>query len=97
MDAIRESLREVLDPELGINVVDLGLVFDVRLNGLAVEVDLGMTSPTCPLGPVLKSNAETAVRKAMPDGARVTVNLRSDLTWEPSRMSPEAKSRLGWK
>ncbi len=94
---ILEALRGVMDPELGINVVDLGLVSDIRASGQAVEVDLGMTSPTCPLGPLMKSDAEKAVRDVLPQGTAVTVHLIADLQWEPTRMSADAKAKLGWK
>lgn len=86
-----------MDPELGINVVDLGLISDIRAVEGGVEVDLGMTSPACPLGPMMKSDAEAAVRRVVPDGTGVTVFLVSDMKWDPSMMSVEAKAKLGWK
>jgi len=96
-DRIRAALRGVMDPELGINVVDLGLVAGIHLTERGVEVDLGMTSPTCPLGPMMKSDAEKALRNALAPGTDVTVNLKDDLAWDPSLMSSEAKAKLGWK
>ncbi len=96
-EKVREALRRVMDPELGISVVDLGLVAAIRTTGQTVDVDLGMTSPTCPLGPMIKSDAEAAVRTAMPPGTQVTVHMRDDIAWDPSLMTPEAKSLLGWK
>ena len=89
------ALRQVLDPELGINVVDLGLVYDVALDEGRVEVALTMTSPACPLGGQLRSDAEDALRRAAP-GLDVAVRLVLDPPWHPALMSEEAKRQLGW-
>ncbi len=94
---VREALRRVMDPELGISVVDLGLISGIRVTGQTVDVDLGMTSPTCPLGPMMKADAEAAVRNVVSAGTQVTVHIRDDLKWDPSLMTPEAKTLLGWK
>jgi metal-sulfur cluster biosynthetic enzyme len=92
---VLEALRGVQDPELGINVVDLGLVYDVAVRPGAVEVALTMTSPACPLGDQMKAEAESALRRAAP-GASVTVHVVLDPPWHPALMSEAAKRRLGW-
>ena len=89
------ALRQVLDPELGINVVDLGLVYDVAIDPGRIEVALTMTSPACPLGGQLKSEAEEALRRAAP-GRDVEVRLVLDPPWHPALMSEAAKRQLGW-
>ena len=95
-DEIRAALREVLDPEVGINVVDLGLVYGIEVEGDLVQVDLTMTSAACPLGAHLKDQAIAAIRSHCPDVARVTVDLVWDPPWSPERMSAEARRSLGW-
>jgi len=95
-DEIREALRGVLDPEVGINVVDLGLVYGIEVQDDEVRVDLTMTSAACPLGAHLKDQVETAIRHHCPGVARVTVDLVWDPPWSPERMSTEARRSLGW-
>jgi metal-sulfur cluster biosynthetic enzyme len=89
------ALREVLDPELGIDVVDLGLVYDVAIAPGRVEVVLTMTSPACPLGDQLTGDAEAALRRAAP-GAQVSVRIALDPPWHPALMSDAARRKLGW-
>lgn len=93
---IRQGLRDVIDPELGVNVVDLGLVYRVTLDGDRVEVLLTMTSPTCPLGGHLASEAEAAVRRSAPGVGQVAVRLVLDPPWHPGLMSDAARRQLGW-
>lgn len=92
---VRDALREVIDPELGLNVVDLGLVYGVVVSGGEVDVALTMTTPACPLGEQIARDAETRVR-ALGGITRATVTLVWDPPWGPERMTDEAKSVLGW-
>lgn len=91
-----EALRNVLDPELGVNVLDLGLVYDVALSGDDVRIDLTMTSPACPLGDVLMDDVRRTVQRLVPAAGRVDVRLVWEPPWTPERMSPEARRQLGW-
>lgn len=93
---VRDALREVIDPELGINVVDLGLVYRVEAEEGRLLVAMTMTTPACPLGEHLSAQAEVAVRRAAPDVPEVRVQLVWDPPWTPDLMSAEAKRRLGW-
>lgn len=93
---VLDALRTVIDPELGMNVVDLGLVYRVDVDGSTVHVAMTMTSPTCPLGESMAAQAEAAIRRAMPDLASVRVDLVWEPPWDPSHMSASAKERLGW-
>ena len=95
-DEIRTALREVIDPEVGINVVDLGLVYGLEVTGQDVRVRLTMTSPACPLGAHLRDQAESAIRRHCPDAASVAIDLVWDPPWSPERMSEGAKRTLGW-
>lgn len=93
---VRDALREVIDPELGIDVVDLGLVYRVEAEEGRLLVAMTMTTPACPLGEHLSAQAEAAVRRVAPEVPEVRVQLVWDPPWTPDLMSPDAKRRLGW-
>jgi metal-sulfur cluster biosynthetic enzyme len=97
MDAedVRRVLSNVVDPELGLDIVSLGLVYRVDCKDKAVEIDLTMTTPSCPLGEHIREEAERKVAEAFP-GTSVDVELVWSPPWEPARMSDEAKASLGW-
>jgi metal-sulfur cluster biosynthetic enzyme len=94
---VLDALREVVDPELGLNVVDLGLVYRVAVDDSSrVEIDLSMTTPACPLGEHLLLEAEQRIR-AVPEVRSVEARLVWDPPWQPERMSGTARAALGWK
>ncbi len=95
-DQVLDALREVIDPELGVNIVDLGLVYGIYISGKAVRIEMTMTSPACPLSEHLMSEIETAVRYDVPGIASVQVDLVWEPAWTPLTMSPQAKQHLGW-
>jgi metal-sulfur cluster biosynthetic enzyme len=88
------ALRKVKDPELNLNIVDLGLVYDVRVNGPDVDVDMSLTSPGCPSGPEIMTDAER-VLKALPGVGKVTVNLVWSPFWTPDRIEPRVRAYMG--
>ena len=96
VDEIREKLKLVVDPEIGINIVDLGLVYgiEVQEDGL-VKVRMTLTSPACPLGPVIQTQARALL--SMLEGVNdVKVELVWSPPWDPRTMaSEEAKAELG--
>lgn len=96
-EAIREALKDVIDPEIGINIVDLGLIYDVIPNEETrqVEVNMTLTSPGCPVGPELKSSVWLTVKRM--DGVEdCEVNLVWKPRWDPSvHASEEAQMFLG--
>lgn len=97
-EKIRESLKDVIDPELFVNIVDLGLIYDIRQQeepeGTDVEIDMTMTSPACPAGPQLMAQSKDAVAKL--DGVRnVDIKLVMTPPWTPDRMTEEARDQLG--
>jgi metal-sulfur cluster biosynthetic enzyme len=95
-DMIRDALSEVYDPEIGIDVVSLGLVYGTELDesGL-LSVDMTLTSPYCPLGSILQSQVH-AVCAPLPGVEDVRVNLVWDPPWDPRTMaSDEVKLELG--
>ena len=91
-----ECLYEVIDPELGINIVDLGLVYDLELVGDVARIEMTMTTPACPLHEYLASGVESAIMDCVPDVRSVDVHLTFDPPWDPSMMSGAAKHLLGW-
>ena len=93
---VRESLKEVLDPEIGVNIVDLGLIYQVEIRPEEVYVELTMTSPACPLHGVITRNMEQVLRKKYPDLGKMTIELVWDPPWSPEKMSDAAKRQLGW-
>ncbi|OGK95823.1 MAG: hypothetical protein A3I14_06630 [Candidatus Rokubacteria bacterium RIFCSPLOWO2_02_FULL_73_56] len=95
-EQVREALRDVLDPELGINVLDLGLVYAVDVQDGQVRVTMTMTSPACPLGESLTAEAEAAIRRSVPGVTAVTVELVWDPPWQPAMMSEATRTKLGW-
>lgn len=96
-EAIREALKDVIDPEIGINIVDLGLIYDVEPDPETKEVNVNMTltSPGCPVGPQLKSAVWLTVKRM--DGVEdCEVNLVWKPRWDPSvHASEEAQMFLG--
>lgn len=95
-EAVRQALHDVLDPEVGIDIVELGLVYSIKVTGPDVVVEMTMTSPTCPLGEHLVGNAIDAIRASLPDVRSVDVQLVWMPPWGPSRMSAAARTQLGW-
>ena len=91
-----DALRTVLDPEVGENIVDLGLVYRVETRPGAVDVDITMTTPACPASGAIAAEAEAAIRRACPAGSEVRVEVVFDPPWTPERMSEEVKQRFGW-
>jgi len=93
---VLNALRIVMDPEMGVNVVDLGLVESLSIVGSAVSVSLGMTSPACPVTPLICRNAKEALLKT--EGIEtVKVSLAENFKWSPDRMTPFARQMLGAK
>jgi metal-sulfur cluster biosynthetic enzyme len=95
-ELIRAALSEVYDPEIGIDIVSLGLVYDTRLDddGL-LTIDMTLTTPYCPLGPVIQTQAH-AVCSPLPGVKDVQVQLVWSPPWDPRTMaSDEAKLELG--
>lgn len=89
-----EALRNVIDPELQFDIVDLGLVYRVEIIGSTVEMDMTLTSPGCPLAPQMVMSAENELLKV--EGVeKAVVKLVWSPPWSPEKMSEEAKAGLG--
>jgi metal-sulfur cluster biosynthetic enzyme len=96
-EEVRELLRaKVRDPELMMNIVDLGLIYNVDVtDDQTVEVTMTLTSPGCPAGPEIITNVQRETHLAYPDLAEVNVHLTWTPFWNPDMMSEEAKEELG--
>lgn len=93
-ETILEALRTVQDPELHVNVVDLGLVYTVDSHDDIVDVEMTLTTPACPAGPQILRDAVTAIEKL--DGVtKANVKLVMTPPWSPDRMSDAARDELG--
>lgn len=98
-DAVREELKNVIDPELFVNIVDLGLVYviDVQDNAEGksdVHIEMTMTSPMCPAGPQLVMQSKQAIAR-MENVGSVDVKIVMTPPWTPDRMTDEARDQLG--
>lgn len=94
-DAVLEALQDVIDPELGLNIVDLGLIRTVTLAGPHVEIDMTLTTPGCPMGRTLVEAARRAVATTLPGVATVTVHLVFEPPWQFDDVSAEGRAALG--
>jgi metal-sulfur cluster biosynthetic enzyme len=92
---IRETLKNVIDPELGINIVDLGLVYEIDVQGSAVRIEYTLTAMGCPLGPVIEGDMHRFLSE-VPGLDRVEAELVLRPPWTPEMMSEEAKAALGF-
>jgi metal-sulfur cluster biosynthetic enzyme len=93
-DQVKLALRRVKDPELNLNILDLGLIYAIRVEGNDVEVEMSLTSPGCPSGPEIMQGAEEQV-KAIPGVGAVTVTLVWSPPWTPERIEPRVRAYLG--
>ena len=92
---VMEALKEVIDPELGINIVDLGLVYDVEIKEGVADITHTLTSPGCPLGPEIVTNVRRALTR-FDDIEDTQVHIVFSPPWHPSMMSDDAKDELGY-
>ena len=95
-DAVREALRQVEDPEAGMNIVDLGLVYLIEVAPGAVHVDMTMTTAACPMTDMIVDQAREVVVALVPEGTTVDVRLVWDPPWTPDKMSGVAREHFGW-
>lgn len=93
---VLESLRTIMDPELGVNVVDLGLIYEVDVKDDEAFIRMTLTSIGCPLGSSLAEGVRTGALQA-PGVSDAHVDVVYDPPWTPERMSEAARTQLGWK
>ena len=93
-DSILDALRTVKDPELNVNIVDLGLVYTIQAKEEEVDVEMTLTSPACPAGPEILRNAVAAI-ETVEGISKANVKLVMSPPWSPDRMSDAARDELG--
>jgi metal-sulfur cluster biosynthetic enzyme len=92
--AMIDALKEVIDPELMINIVDLGLVYSITLDERLVHVEMTLTSPACPAGPQIVQQSKMAIER-LPGIEKANIRLVMSPPWSPARMTDEARDILG--
>jgi metal-sulfur cluster biosynthetic enzyme len=93
---ILTALHAVIDPELGLSIVDLGLVYRADWTPSGIAVAMTVTSRTCPIGDALVAEAKAALHAAFPETPSIMVDLVWDPPWSPERMTAEGRRQLGW-
>jgi metal-sulfur cluster biosynthetic enzyme len=96
-DAVWEVLHNVLDPEVGINIVDLGLVYGVAVEADDVKVTMTLTTPGCPLHDTITEAVDTSIHYFVPDVEDVSVDIVWEPAWSPAMISEAGLRELGWK
>lgn len=94
---VRGALQNVIDPEVGLNIVDLGLIYGVEISADKLHIDLTMTTPACPMSEMILDNARQALASLMPEGAEIELNLVWEPPWDASKMSEYAREYFGWE
>jgi metal-sulfur cluster biosynthetic enzyme len=95
VEEVTDALTEVIDPELGLDFVELGLIYDVEVDGGTVDVTFTLTSPGCPIGPQVTEQIEEFVGEI--DGVEaVRPHMTFEPPWSPDKMSEDAKFALGF-
>src|SRR5436190_995199 len=94
-DTVRQALRQVKDPELDMNIVDLGLVYDVEVDEGLVRINMTLTSPGCPAGPMITNDIYKVVRAL--DGVKdVDIDIVWEPYWTPERIDPKIRAMMGF-
>lgn len=93
-EQVYEALQDCYDPEIPVNIVDLGLVYDVEVEDDAVAVKMTLTAPGCGMGGMIASNAQSLIME-IPGVREANVDLVWEPPWDPSRISEEARQKLG--
>lgn len=95
-EQIRAALRNVADPEVGANIVDLGLVYRIEIDDRHVLVEMTMTSPACPMGEMIVDDAYAELNRILPGSCEPEIRIVWEPPWSPSMMSEQCRLRLGW-
>ena len=94
-DQAREALKRIEDPEVGLNIVDLGLGYDIDIDGSTVNVKMTLTSPGCPVGPQLLGGAKLVLME-LDEVEEANIELVWEPYWSPDRVNPEYREILGF-
>ena len=92
---VRDALRQVKDPELDLNIVDLGLVYGIDIADGDIRIDMTLTSPGCPAGPMITNDAYRVLR-ALEGVKDVTIDIVWEPYWTPERIDPKVRALMGF-
>lgn len=95
-DAVREALRQVDDPEVGMNIVELGLVYLIEVGEKSIHVEMTMTTAACPMADMITDNARRVIAAIAPPDTSIDVELVWDPPWTPDKMTGIARDHFGW-
>ena len=95
-EEVRFYLRNVIDPEVGMNIVDLGLVYGVTITDNKLQINLTMTTPACPMSAMILDDARNALKGLVPESAEIDLNLVWEPPWAPDMMGEYARQHFGW-
>lgn len=93
---ITEALEQVVDPEVGLDIVAVGLVYGVTVHDDIVDVEVTMTSAACPVADVIVQDIENGLDRVLPPQLRIHVELVWEPAWTPQRLSAKARRSMGW-
>ena len=94
-ESVRQALRQVKDPELDLNIMDLGLVYDVEVEDGVVRIEMTLTSPGCPAGPMITNDAHKVVR-ALEGVKDVNIEIVWEPYWTPEKIEPKVRAMMGF-
>ncbi|MEC5387260.1 metal-sulfur cluster assembly factor [Uliginosibacterium sp. H3] len=95
-EKLQQALRQIIDPEVGLNIVDLGLVYRLETSSEGVQLDMTMTSPACPMSGGILAEVEEVLAANLPADACIEVQLVWNPPWSPDLMSDTAREHFGW-
>lgn len=95
-EEVLKVLRNVVDPEVGINIVDMGFIYGVEIEGKKVKIRMTLTTPGCPMHSMFVHEVRQTLEAAF-DDVEVEIEMVFDPPWTPDKMSDEAKKKLGFK
>jgi metal-sulfur cluster biosynthetic enzyme len=92
-EKIKKILRTVIDPEIEINILDLGLIYHIKTDNMNIDIEMTLSTPACPIGDTIIMNVMESVKQVFPDH-EVNVNLTFEPAWNPDMISPEGKKAI---
>ena len=97
IEQVRAALSRVADPEVGANIVDLGLVYRIEFDNRQLLIEMTMTSPACPMGELIIDDAYAELERILPADCQPEIRIVWTPPWHPSMMSEKCRQRLGWQ
>lgn len=95
-ESVKKALYHVYDPEVGVNIMDLGLIYGLEVSGRDVHIRMTMTTPACPLGDQIRGDTDQNIRQQCPGVDSIEITTVWDPRWSHEMMTPEGKRQLGW-